>query len=352
MRDWGIRQAVREMTAYVPGEKVPGENIILNANENPYPLSPKVAAAIRENIERLPWYPESSSRGARAAVGRVFGVATEMVLMSNSADEMFHILTQACVNDGEIIYAFTPSFTFYKTLASIQHADFREIPFPDDFSLPELPADFARAKIVFFPNPGAPGSNVYELSDIRRLLAAAPEAVVVIDEAYADFDGNRHSAVPLLKEYPNLMVVRTLSKSYSLAGMRIGFGIAAPELMRELNKVRDYYNLDRLAQAAAEAALDDQAHMLANCEKIAATREWFVRELAPLAEKVWPSATNFVLARFGRRAGELYRRLKDAHILVRYWNVPRLDDCLRISIGTDAQMRTVIAKIAELLPQC
>lgn len=353
MAMWGVRQAVREMTAYVPGEKAPGENIILNANENPYPLSPKVAAAIRGAIDMLPWYPESSSREAREAVAEVFGVAPETVLLSNSADEMFHILTQSVVDDGEIIYAFTPSFTFYKTLARIQHADFREIPFPEDFSLPELPADMARAKIVFFPNPGAPSGVGYELSDVRRLLEAAPEAVVVIDEAYADFDGNRRSAVPLLREYPNLMVVRTFSKSYSLAGMRVGFGIGAPGLMAELNKVRDYYNLDRLAQAAAVAALRDQAHMAANRDKIVATREWFARELAAVADKVWPSAANFVFARFGRpRAANLYRSLKENHVLVRYWDAPRIDDCLRISIGTDAQMRVALDKIKELLPTC
>jgi len=353
MSMWGIRPAVRGMTAYVPGEKAPGENIILNANENPYPFSPRVAEAIRANIEHLPWYPESTSRDARVAVGEVFGVDPAMVLLSNSADEMFHILTQSVVNDGEIIYAFTPSFTFYKTLANIQHADFREIPFPDDFALPELPADMRQAKIVFFPNPGAPSGVGYELTDIRRILDAAPEAVVVIDEAYADFDGNRRSAVPLLKEYRNLMVVRTFSKSYSLAGMRIGFGIGAPELMAELNKVRDYYNLDRLAQAAAVAALRDQEYMRATCAQLVATRQWFSAELATIAEHVWPSAANFVLARFGKpRAGNLYQKLKENHILVRYWNTPRIDDCLRISIGTEAQMRTVITKIKELLPLC
>ncbi|MDR0866921.1 MAG: histidinol-phosphate transaminase [Planctomycetota bacterium] len=347
-----LRPAIRAMSAYVPGEKAGGDDfIVLNANENPYPPSPQVFAAINAALNRLAWYPESSSRDARDAAAAVFKVAPETVLLTNSSDEMLRIIAQACLNDGDRAVAFTPSFTFYRTLCQVQNADFREIAFPDDFSLPPLPADLAAAKVIFFPNPGAPSGTVYELADIEKLLTAAPDAVVVIDEAYADFDRNAHSALPLLGKYNNLIVTRTLSKSYSLAGLRVGLGFAAPELATELHKVRDYYNLDQLAQAAAAAALRDQNYLRENCEKIIATRERFAAALAATA-KVWASGANFVLARFGKpAAANLYQYLKDRKILTRYWNAPRLDDCLRITIGTDEQMRATLAAIKAFLSE-
>lgn len=344
-----IRSAVRKMSAYVPGEKAPGADyIILNANENLYPAAPQVYEAMRRAMRDVSWYPESTSKGvleAAAAVYGQYGITPEQVMATNSSDEILRIAFQACAGEGDMVYAFTPSFTFYKTLAAVQGAEFREIEFPEDYSLPQLP-DMHGAKLVFFPNPGAPSGTAYGLADIRRLIEAAPKALVVIDEAYADFDENQHTALPLIKDNPNLLVTRTFSKSYSLAGLRVGLGFASREVLGELHKVRDYYNLDRVAQAGAEAALRAQDYLCENCARIIKTRNWFAAELKKIADKVWPSGTNFVLARFTKiNAATLYDELKKRKILVRYWNKPRLDDCLRISIGTDEQMQLVLSTL-------
>ena len=347
-----IRESVKKMSSYIPGEKAKGDGyIILNANENHYSASEKIKNAIIDTISSLNFYPESSSINTRNAAAEVYNITPDEVMLTNSSDEMLRIICQACVSEGEKVYTFCPTFSFYKTLVNVQGGICVEIPFEDDYSLPLLP-DFSDAKVLFFPNPGAPSSIVYNLDIIKTLIKAAPNALVVIDEAYADFDRNEHSAIELIKDYDNLMVVRTFSKSYSLAGLRVGIGIAKKEILAELHKVRDYYNLGLIPQAAATAALKDQDHLKLNCEKIIATREWFSKELAKYATRVFPSRTNFVLAQFAPNVAEkLYYMLKERKILVRYWNQPRLDDCLRISIGTDTDMKILLKAIAELLEQ-
>ncbi len=347
-----IRESVKKMSSYIPGEKAKGDGyIILNANENHYPASDKVKNAIIDTISNLKFYPESSSINARIAAAEVYNVTSEEVMLTNSSDEMLRIICQACVSEGEKVYTFYPTFSFYKTLVNVQGGICVEIPFEDDYSLPTLP-DFSDAKVIFFPNPGAPSSIVYNLDIIKTLIEAAPNALVVIDEAYADFDRNEHSAIELVKDYDNLIVVRTFSKSYSLAGLRVGIGIAKKEILADLHKVRDYYNLGLIPQAAATAALQDQDHLKLNCEKIIVTREWFSKELAKFTSRIFPSRTNFVLAQFVPGIAEkLYLKLKERKILVRYWNQPRLNDCLRISIGTDSDMKTLLEAIGELLEQ-
>lgn len=347
-----IRESVKQMSSYIPGEKASGEGyIILNANENMYPASDKVREAIINEINTLNFYPESSSIDARIAAAEVYGVEPDEVMLTNSSDEMLRIICQACVSEGDKVLTFYPTFSFYKTLVNVQGGELIEIPFNDDYSLPELP-DFSGVKVLFFPNPGAPGSNVYSIDIIRKLLEAAPDTLVVIDEAYADFDRNENSVTGFINEYKNLIITRTLSKSYSLAGLRAGIGIANKELLAELHKVRDYYNLGLIPQAAVTAALKDQTHLKDNCEKIIATREWFSSELAELAVRVLPSRANFVLAEFEEGVAEkLYNRLKERKILVRYWKKPRLDNSLRISIGRDEEMRTVLSVMKELLKE-
>lgn len=345
-----IRESVKKMSSYIPGEKALGDDyIILNANENPYPASDGVRKAITDTISRLNYYPESSSKGFRETAAKVYGVSPDEIMLTNSSDEMLRIICQACVNEGEKVFTFYPTFSFYKTLVNVQGGELMEIPFNDDYSLPELP-DFSGAKVLFFPNPGAPSSIVYKLDIIRKLLDAAENALVVIDEAYADFDRNENSAVELINEYANLIIVKTLSKSYSLAGLRAGIGIANKDLLGQLHKVRDYYNAGLIPQAAAAAALNDQEYLKENCEKIIATREWFSRDLAAYVIRVFPSKANFVLAEFETGIAEcLYQKLKERKILVRYWKQPRLENCLRISIGTDEDMKILLKTIALLL---
>ncbi len=345
-----IRNAVLAMSAYIPGERAKGGDVVkLNANENPYPPSPKAIEAMRAALERLPLYPETSGAGVREAAAEVYGVEAEQIMAANASDEMLRILFQACAGEGDEAVAFPPTFTFYETLAAVQDARVRQVELAEDYSLPELP-DLSQAKLAFLPNPNAPSGTLFPETDIRRLIESAPQALVVIDEAYTDFT-DAPSAIGLLKEYPNLVVVRTFSKSYSLAGLRVGLGFASAGIMQELHKVRDYYNLDCVAQAGATAALHDQAHFRDNIAKIVATRKWFTDALRPLCAHIWPSCANFVLARFNRMpAKELYQALKDRGILVRYFDAPRLRDCLRITIGTDKQMQTLLAAMRDICP--
>lgn len=350
-----VRKTIEEMSAYIPGEKAVEENtIIINANENPYEPSAKAIKAMQKAINDIKWYPESSSQKVRKAAGELYNIDPEMVMLANSSDEMLRILCQACLNDGDEAYAFYPSFPYYKTLCQVQNAKFCEIEFTEDYSISELP-DMSKAKLVFFPNPGAPSGLAYSLDTIKKIIEAASNALVVIDEAYNDFyepefSKNEISAIPLLKEYSNLVVTRTFSKSYSLAGLRIGLGFASKMVMQELNKVRDYYNVDKIAQAGAAAALEDQESLIINTNKIIKTREWFSNEIKKYSKDIIPSSANFVLVEFEEGlAKKLYTQLKKQKVLVRYWDKPRLNNSLRITIGTDEQMQKVLNVIIENL---
>ncbi len=342
-----IRAAIRQMEAYVPGEQPAGGGYIkLNTNESPYPASPAVAEAIRAELERLPLYPETSSRLVREAAAEVFGVPADWVLAANGSDETLRLICQVCGDPARPLAAFYPSYTYYRTLAAAQGMAFRQVEFPADYLLPEL-TELRGAGAVFLPNPNAPSGTILSPADIERLCRELPGTLIVVDEAYADFSGQ--TVLPLLSTYANLFVTRTFSKSYSLAGLRLGLGFARPEVLAQIHKARDHYNLDRLAQVGAAAALRDQAHMRANCAKVIATRERLRAELEKMGVFVWPSAGNFLLARFGRpQAQELYQGLKARKILVRFFNAPRLDDCLRISIGTDAEIDALLQNLRQL----
>lgn len=344
-----IRSAVQGMSAYIPGEQPEdGGYIKLNQNENPYPPSPKALAAMQAELAKVGIYPESSNRVVREAAADAYGVSPDMVMAVNGSDEMLRILCQACAGEGDVVALFTPGFTFYKTLAAVQGANVLSIEFGPDFRLPPLPK-MQDVKLVFLPSPHAPSGVEFTQEEVERLIQAAPSsALVVVDEAYADF--GTWSAIPLLDKYPNLVIVRTLSKSYSMAGLRVGLGIAPARIMHHLDKVRDYYNLDRVAQVGAAAALRDQPYFRENVEKIKATRARLTAGLERLGAKPYPSATNFVLARFpDHDAEKLYRQLKDRKILVRYFSTPQIADCLRITVGTDAEIDALLAAMEPLM---
>lgn len=344
-----IRDAILRMKAYIPGEQPTESGLIkLNANENPYPPSPHVATAISEAASNLRLYPDSTSEACRNAAARLYGVRPGEVMFTNSSDEMLRILCQSCLDPGDRVACFEPTFPYYLTLAAVQGAECLRIPFPDDYRFPPLP-DLSRVKLVFLPNPNAPSGTVFPERDIRTLLESAPDALVVVDEAYADFSGT--TSIPLLEDYPHLVVTRTFSKSYSLAGLRVGVGIARESVLRELDKVRDYYNMDRLAQAAAVAALEDQPHLQTHVRQIVTQRERLTAGLREMGVHVWPSGANFILARFSTpTAPDVLAMLRARGILVRYWNAPRLDDCLRITIGSEEQTDRVLDAFREILP--
>lgn len=341
-----LRACIEKMKPYIPGEMADDPRIVkLNQNENRYPPSPRVAEAVAAALPSLALYPESTSLHLRRAAAEVFGVRPEEVIAANGSDEMLLMLYQACCNPGDEAVGFNPGYTFYATLAAKCDVRYRLIDLEGEFALPARP-DLKGAKLVFVTNPNAQTGTLFPERDVRRLIESVPDGLVAIDEAYADFAGV--SAIPLVREYPNVVVVRTFSKSYALAGLRVGLGFANESLLAQLEKVRDFYNIDRLAQAGAEAALRDGEWLARTTAKIVAARDRAVAATRALGLKVHDSAANFFLIRFpsAERAAAVFRRLRDNRVYVRYFGQPGLADCIRVSVGTDADM-DIFAKELE-----
>ncbi|MBE9141064.1 histidinol-phosphate transaminase [Nodosilinea sp. LEGE 07088] len=344
-----VRSNIDAMAGYVPGEQPrSGTNIIkLNSNENPYPPSPNVIKALRcFEDEQLRRYPDPFARNFCQAVSDVLGVPADWIIVGNGSDDLLNLLVRACT-DGEsrqIVYP-TPTYVLYRTLAAIQPATVVEVPYPDDFQLPLKELIAAQGAITFIASPNSPSGHVVPLQDLRQ-LAQQVAGLVVIDEAYVDFaDG---SALSLVEELANVVVLRTLSKGYSLAGLRLGFGVAHPKLLAELFKVKDSYNVDAIAIALGTAAMQDQAYKNDCATKVKTSRATLTQALRDLGFKVLDSHGNFVLATPPQpRAEQLYLALKEQGILVRYFKQPRLDDKLRISVGTDAQNQALIAALTR-----
>jgi len=343
------------MQGYVPGEQINDPDIIkLNTNENPYPPSPRVFEAIRAALtgDKLRKYPQPLGDQFRHAAGKVLGVDPECILIGNGSDDLLTILTRAFVPEGGLIASPTPSYILYKSLAEIQGARFEKVPFTADWQLGE---GWPRADLAFLPNPNSPSGTVVSAESVAKL--ANQVNALVLDEAYADFmlagrasDG---SAVPsLARPANNLIITRTLSKSYSLAGIRFGYAIAAPELIRELVKVKDSYNCDVLSLAAATAAIEDQDYFRSVRAKIIATRERMAAELTKLGFEVTPSQSNFLWCRrTDRPVKPIYEELKRRKILVRYMNFDGYDG-LRISVGTDVEIDTLLEEVKPITSGC
>lgn len=341
---------IARMTGYVPGEQPREEGVLkLNTNESPYPPSPAVLAAIRAAVdERLRLYPDPLATSLRERAGTVFGLDPDQVIVGNGSDDLLNIILRATVGPGEAIATPVPTYGLYATLATIQGARRIEVPFPDDWSLPpELASSSAR--LVFLANPNSP-SGTRVPREVIRDAAKAFGGLFCVDEAYVDF--TEEGCVDLVREVPNLIVVRTFSKSFSLAGVRLGFGFARPALIRHLLKVKDAYNVGRLGIAAGVAALEDIAVMRGHAARIRAERVRLSDALAALGFHVFPSAANFILARWpGGDAGPIHAALKARGVLVRHWSAPpRLADCLRITIGTPADSDRFLARLKEVLP--
>jgi histidinol-phosphate aminotransferase len=343
-----FRANVESLQAYVPGEQPPaGAKIIkLNTNENPYPPSPKVVEAIREELsgqgERLRLYSDPEALLLRRRAAERFGVDVSQVLHGNGSDELLALLFRAFVDPGEKVAYPVPTYVLYETLARAQGAVIETHPFDRDFNLPEALFG-SRAKLVFLASPNSPSGTSTAPETIVKLCASLPAGVLVVDEAYAEFAST--SALGLLGRCKNLVVLRTFSKSDSLAGMRVGLAFASPEIVAGLRKVKDSYNLDRLAIVAAAASLADPDWTRANIQRIQSTRERLATALLERGISVIPSEANFVLARFGsrERARSMFQHLKNSAILVRYFDLPELWDALRISVGTDEEIDSLVA---------
>ena len=336
---------VQNLSPYVPGEQPKLDDLVkLNTNENPYPPSPRVLAAIAGATDRLQLYPNPRASELREAIAIRFGVAPEDVFVGNGSDEILAHTFQALLkHDAPLLFP-DITYSFFPVYCGLYGIRYELVPL--DAGMRIRIADYQRpCGAIILPNPNAPTGIGLPREQIESLVAEHPDQVVVIDEAYVDFGAE--SAVPLVKRHDNLLVVQTLSKSRALAGLRVGFAIGQRHLIEALDRVKDSFNsypLDRLAIAGAVAAIDDEAWFQHTRERIIASRDKLARGLAALGFEVLPSQANFVFARHPGHAGAQFAAGFRRHgVLVRHFQKPRIEDYLRITVGTDDQCERVIA---------
>ena len=343
---------VKGLKPYVPGEQPRLANLVkLNTNENPYGPSPRALNAIRAATdESLKLYPDPNAEQLKAAIGKYHGIGVQNVFVGNGSDEVLAHVFLGLLKQARPILFPDISYSFYPVYCGLYQVGFETIPLADDFSIQVGGYTKPNGGIIF-PNPNAPTGCPVPLTDIERLLQANTESVVVIDEAYVDFGGE--SAIPLTARYPNLLVVQTLSKSRSLAGLRVGFAVGHADLIEALERVKNSFNsypLDRLAIAGAVAAFEDRDYFETTCQAVIATRENLVGELKALGFEVLPSAANFVFARHPRRdAAELAAGLRRHGVIVRHFRQPRIEQFLRITVGDPEQNAALLAALGEVL---
>jgi histidinol-phosphate aminotransferase len=351
-----IRPLVHGLHAYVPGEqpKIPGL-IKLNTNENPHPPSPKVLAAVKASVDgRLRLYPDPTAQRLRKELARLHRCKPENIIVGNGSDELLALATRAFVEplSGTVQY-FTPSYSLYPVLADIHRAVKNPVPLRPDYDLPSM-ADLKRGKrwdfnaaLTFVTTPNAPSGRGYGIRQLET-LCQAQKGVVVLDEAYVDFAEG--SAMKLALTYPQVIVARTFSKTYSLCFQRVGYFVGHAPLIEALDKIRDSYNVNGLGQIAALATLDDLAYYRANFRKIISTREQLSHELAGLGFQVLPSQTNFILVRPSKFPAHLWlQKLRDQRILVRWFDYPSVRDYLRITIGTPAEALALVRAAGKIM---
>ncbi len=355
-----VRPRIARMTGYVPGEQPQSSGWIkLNTNENPYPPSPRVVQAIQAAAAgRLNVYPDPLATRVRQAIAHLYELDPDWILPANGSDENLTILMRTFVDPGESIASPYPSYILYETLAEIQGARFVRLSLRNDwsFDLPQAKQDSAECRLVFVPNPNSPSGNRWDDPTLLNLIPNS--GVLVLDEAYGDFVDHPHQ-MELLKSHPQkLVVTRTLSKSYSLAGIRFGFAMAHPDLISEMRKVKDSYNCNALSLAAATAAIEDQDWMKENCARIRVTRRRLSDELTSLGFSVVPSQANFVwVTHPSGQHKMIYESLKHRKILVRYIAFPDIlnssdgvpCDGLRITIGTDHEIDQLLEAIENIM---
>ena len=358
-----IRPLVHHLHAYVPGEQPKIKGLIkLNTNENPYPPSPKVLAAVKAAVDgRLRLYPNPMAEKLRAKLAKLHGCRPENIIIGNGSDEVLALAVRAFTEPSpksktqspkSVVQYFTPSYSLYPVLADTHGAANNAVPLPPDFSLPSV-AELKRGKkwnfnaaLTLVTTPNAPSGRGYKTSGLEK-LCRAQHGVVVLDEAYVDFANE--NALKLALKFPHVLVARTFSKAYSLCFQRVGYFIGPAELIAALDKMRDSYNVNGLGQIAAETTLNDLKFYRANFKKIIATREWLSRELTKLGFRVLPSQTNFILAKppLFPAKGWL-QKLREQKILVRWFSAPEVSDYLRITIGTPAEAAALVKAVRTI----
>lgn len=345
-----FRPNIVAMTGYVPGEQPRGDKVIkLNTNENPFPCSPKVKAAIGRVVQAgLQKYPDPMATAFRIRAGDLYGVDPDWILCGNGSDEILTMITRLFVDAGDCVRYANPGYILYKTLADIQGASADVVNFQRDWSLGN---DFAqpaeRLKLAYLANPNSPSGTVLSPARVAELADALP-CPLVVDEAYVDFAET--NCLTLVREHENVLVTRSLSKSYALAGLRFGFVVAQPAVIEQLRKVKDSYNCDAISIAGATAAIDDQAWLAETRATIIATRARLTAALRELGFDVVDSQANFVWATRGDRPVEpLYQQLKAGGVLVRYMNYAGWGDGLRISVGSDEQVDACLTLLQTMV---
>jgi histidinol-phosphate aminotransferase len=345
------RPTVAAMRGYVPGEQPRGGKFIkLNTNENPYPCSEKARRAILSAVNEtgLERYPDPLATSFRLRAGEVLGVDPDWILCGNGSDDILTIVTRALVGEGDVMRFAYPSYILYRTLAAIQNAEYEEIRFRDDWTLGD---DFAaprdRLRLAILANPNSPSGTVVPPERVLELAERLP-CPLLVDEAYADFA--EQNCLSLVARCEKIMVSRTMSKSYGLAGLRFGFLVARPELIAAMRKVKDSYNCDTLSIAGATAAIDDQTWLNETRTKIIATRERMTAALRQLGFRAVDSRANFVWTQHAELpAKPLYEQLKAQGVLVRYMDYPDWGDGLRISVGSDEQVDACLAILKTII---
>ncbi|MEB3864782.1 histidinol-phosphate transaminase [Acinetobacter sp. IK31] len=351
MRFWSPE--VRELEPYVPGEQPKIQNLLkLNTNENPYPPSPKVVEAVQavltHQADALRLYPDPDATALKQAIAKQQNIEISQVFVGNGSDEVLaHIFKAFFLQDEPILYP-DITYSFYPVYSQFFGTKTKEIPLNENFEIEAKDYIQPNGGIVI-TNPNAPTSIAMNLPDIEQILKANPDRVVVIDEAYVDFGAE--SAVSLVNRYENLVVCQTTSKSRSLAGLRVGFAIAQPHLIAALEAVKNSFNsypIDRFAIAAAVASFEDQTYFEEQLQKVISSREKLVDELTALGFKVLPSKANFIFASHSvHDAGKLAQKLREQGIIVRYFNKSRINQFLRITVGTDEQNMRLVQTLKQ-----
>ncbi len=345
-----FRSNIEAMAGYVPGEQpAPGSRTLkLNTNENPYPPSPQAMAALQNfDPELLRRYPHPMAQVFREAAGQALDIDPNWILVGNGSDDLLTMLMRACVEPGRRVAYPMPTYVLYRTLAQIQDAEVVEVPFPEDYALPVDDLVNADGSLTFVASPNSP-SGTGIVVDLLDKLATQVSGILVIDEAYVDFADA--TALSLTQQHDNVIILRTLSKGYSLAGLRLGFGVANPALLAGLTKVKDSYNVDAIACLVGAGAIADQPYKTEMANRVKRDRHRMVEQFTQLGFNVWESQANFVLVQpVGATAAEIYHGLKQRGILVRYFQQPSLVDKLRITVGTPEQNLQLFAGIQEIL---
>ena len=344
------REMLRDVEGYVPGEQPTDPNAVkLNTNENPYPPSPKVLEAVRAlPADAARRYPDALSVELRTVCAERYGYeCADWVFVGNGMDELLAMVLRTFVDPGDTVLSVDPTYLIYETLVQLHGAQYKGVELDGQFGLPE--SFFAESgRLCFLARPGAPSGTSASREDVERFCESF-DGIVVIDEAYADFADDDCMDFP--KRHENAIVMRTFSKSFSLCGFRVGVAVAQPEIIREFLKTKDSYNVNAFSQAAATAAMRDYAYMEANVAKVKATRARLIEELRALGFTTPDSQTNFVLAQWHGKptAKALFEGLRNQGIYLRYFDVPRLANALRITIGTDEEIDRLLNALRALL---